>query len=125
MGCRGTIEIWNNGAAPKNKEKPVVLYTHWGAGNMLDDLKKVLSRKKRWSDPPYLSRMIFCEMVKGNEIDEYGYGIMTENVCDAEKEIVVDCNRQEVIIKGTDVHTNMTYTFNELIKERNFEDKRK
>ena len=50
---------------------------------------------------------------------------MTENVCDAEKEIVVDCNRQEVIIKGTDVHTNMTYTFNELIKERNFEDKRK
>ena len=125
MGCRGTIEIWNNGAAPKNEEKPVVLYTHWGANNMIFDLIKVLKRKLRWKSPSYLSRMIFCEMVKGNEIDEYGYGIMTENVCDAEKEIVVDCNRQEVIIKGTDVHTNMTYTFNELIKERNFEDKRK
>ena len=125
MGCRGTIEIWNNGAAPKNEEKPVVLYTHWGANNMIFDLIKVLKRKLRWKSPSYLSRMIFCEMVKGNESDEYGYGIMTENVCDAEKEIVVDCNRQEVIIKGTDVHTNMTYTFNELIKERNFEDKRK
>ena len=125
MGCRGTIEIWNNGAAPKNEEKPVVLYTHWGANNMIFDLIKVLKRKLRWKSPSYLSRMIFCEMVKGNEIDEYGYGIMTENVCDAEKEIVVDCNRQEVIIKGTDVHTNMTYTFNQLIKERNFEDKRK
>ena len=125
MGCRGTIEIWNNGAAPKNEEKPVVLYTHWGANNMIFDLIKVLKRKLRWKDPSYLSRMIFCEMVKGNEIDEYGYGIMTENVCDAEKEIVVDCNRQEVIIKGTDVYTNMTYTFNQLIKERNFEDKRK
>ena len=125
MGCRGTIEIWNNGAAPKNEEKPVVLYTHWGANNMIFDLIKVLKRKLRWKSPSYLSRMIFCEMVKGNESDEYGYGIMTENVCDAEKEIVVDCNRQEVIIKGTDVHTNMTYTFNQLIKERNFEDKRK
>ena len=125
MGCRGTIEIWNNGAAPKNEEKPVVLYTHWGANNMIFDLIKVLKRKLRWKSPSYLSRMIFCEMVKGNESDEYGYGIMTENVCDAEKEIVVDCDRQEVIIKGTDVYINMTYTFSQLIKERNFKDKRK
>ena len=41
MGCRGTIEIWNNGAAPENEEKPVVLYTHWGANNMIFDLIKV------------------------------------------------------------------------------------
>ena len=125
MGCRGTIEIWENGAAPKDEESPVVLYTHWGAGEMLSDLKEVLSRKKRWSDPAYLSRMIFSKMIKDDIDGETGYGIMTNNVLDAEQEIVVDCDRQEVIIKGTDVYTNMTYTFNELIKERNFEDKRK
>ena len=113
MGCRGTIEIWENGAAPKDEESPVVLYTHWGANDMLADLKTVLKRKKRWSDPPYLSRMIFCQMVKGEERGETGYGIMTNNIGDAEKEIVVDCDRQEVIVKGSE--SNMTYTFNEFV----------
>ena len=115
MGCRGTIEIWVNGAAPKDKEKPVVLYTHWGANSMLDDLKKVLNRRLRWDSPSYLSRMIFCEMVKGSESDETGYGIMTENVGDAEEEIVVDCDRQEVIVKGWG--SNKTYNFSELAEQ--------
>ena len=59
MGCRGTIEIWNNAAAPKSEERPVVLYTHWGAKRMLNDLITTLKKKERWNDPPYLSRMIF------------------------------------------------------------------
>tara|TARA_Y100000310_G_scaffold329677_1_gene399967 strand:- start:1566 stop:1934 length:369 start_codon:yes stop_codon:yes gene_type:complete len=113
MGCRGTIEIWENGAAPKDKESPVVLYTHWGANDMLSNLKTVLKRKERWNDPPYLSRMIFCQMIKGEERDSTGYGIMTNNICDAEKEIVVDCDRQEIIVKGKE--SNMTYTFSEFV----------
>ena len=80
MGCRGTIEIWENGAAPKDEESPVVLYTHWGAHEMLSDLKEVLSKRKRWGDAAYLSRMIFCQMVKGEEKDSTGYGIMTNNI---------------------------------------------
>ena len=115
MGCRGTIEIWENGAAPKDEEAPVVLYTHWGANDMLADLKTVLKRKARWSDPPYLSRMIFCQMVKGEERGETGYGIMTNNIGDAEEEIVVVCDRQEVIVKGND--NNKSYTFSELAEQ--------
>ena len=113
MGCRGTIEVWENGDAPKSEERPVVLYTHWGAKEMEDDLRDVLSRKLRWDDPSYLSRMIFSRMIR-NDIDgEVGYGILTDNVGDAETEIIVDCNRQEVIVKGWD--ENDAYTFDEFI----------
>ena len=115
MGYRGTIEIWENGAAPKDEESPVVLYTHWGAKDMLMNLKTVLKRKKRWSDAAYLSRMIFCKMVEGDERGETGYGIMTCNIGDAEEEIVVDCDRQEVIVKGKD--NNKSYTFSELAEQ--------
>ena len=115
MGCRGTIEIWENGAAPKDEESPVVLYTHWGAKDMLMNLKTVLKRRKRWSDAAYLSRMIFCKMVEGDERGETGYGIMTCNIGDAEEEIVVDCDRQEVIVKGSD--NNKSYTFSELAEQ--------
>ena len=66
MGCRGTIEIWNNAAAPTSDEKPVVLYTHWHAKRMMYDLITTLEKKERWNDAAYLSRMIFCEMVKDN-----------------------------------------------------------
>ena len=113
MGCRGTIEIWEHADAPKSEERPVVLYTHWGAREMEDDLRDVLSRKLRWNDPSYLSRMIFSRMIR-NDIDgELNYGILTDNVGDAEVEIIVDCNRQEVIVKGWD--ENDTYTFDEFI----------
>ena len=115
MGCRGTIEIWENGAAPKDEESPVVLYTHWGAKDMLMNLKTVLKRRKRWSDAAYLSRMIFCKMVEGDERGETGYGIMTCNIGDAEEEIVVDCDRQEVIVKGS--NNNKSYTFSELAEQ--------
>ena len=113
MGCRGTIEVWENGDAPKSEERPVVLYTHWGAKEMEDDLRDVLSRKKRWSDPAYLSRMIFSRMTRNDPDGETGYGIQTCNVGDAESEIIVDCDRQEIIVKGWD--ENDTYTFNEFI----------
>ena len=99
MGCRGTIEIWNNAAAPKSEERPVVLYTHWGAKRMLNDLITTLKRKERWNDTAYLSRMIFCEMMGDYTRGSTGYGILTDNVGDAEEEIVVDMDRQEVIRK--------------------------
>jgi hypothetical protein len=114
MGCRGTIEVWNDADAPKSEETPVVLYTHWGAKEMEDDLKDVLSRKKRWNDPAYLSRMIFNRMTRNDADGETGYGILTGNVHDAEREIVVDCNSQEVIVKGWD--KNNVYTFDDFIE---------
>ena len=116
MGCRGTIEIWNNAAAPKSEERPVVLYTHWGAKRMLNDLITTLKKKKRWNDTAYLSRMIFCEMMGDYTHGSTGYGILTDNVGDAEEEIVVDIDRQEVIRKRIG-HDNQWFTFEELIND--------
>ena len=116
MGCRGTIEIWNNAAAPKSDERPVVLYTHWGAKRMLNDLVTALEKKERWNDAAYLSRMIFCEMVRDNLHSTTGFGIMTDNALDTEEEIIVDIDRQEVIRKRTG-HDNQTFTFEELIDD--------
>jgi len=116
MGCRGTIEIWNNAAAPKSEERPVVLYTHWGAKRMLFDLITTLGKEQRWNDAAYLSRMIFCQMVRNNLHSTTGFGILTDNVGDAEEEIVVDIDRQEVIRKRIG-HDNQRFTFSELIED--------
>ena len=115
MGCRGTIEIWECAAAPKSEERPVVLYTHWGAYEMIFDVINVLKKKERWNDPAYLSRMIFSEMIKNDINGTTGFGIMTDNALDTEHEVVVDIDRQEVVWKrnGRD---NITYTFTELIE---------
>ena len=116
MGCRGTIEIWHHASAPVESERPVVLYTHWGAKSMLSDLKTTLKRKKRWNDAPYLARMIFCQMMGDYTRGTTGYGIMTENALDTEEELLVDVDRQEVIRKRMG-HDNETFTFEELIND--------
>ena len=116
MGCRGTIEIWQNAAAPTEYERPVVLYTHWGAKRMLGNLITTLKKKERWNDPPYLSRMIFCEMMGDYTHATTGYGILTDNVPDTEEELLVDIDRQEVVRKRLG-HDNQRFTFNELIEE--------
>ena len=118
MGCRGTIEIWEHGAAPKDKESPVVLYTHWEADKMFNNLKRALSKHDRWRQPDYLSRIIFSEMIKDDINGTTGFGIRTDNVCDASIEIVVDCDRQEVIVKSMKHSSfNKTYTFSELVEQ--------
>ena len=47
---------------------------------------------------------------------EEGTAILTDNVVDTEVEIVVDCDRQEVIIKKMD-QENIEYTFDDLFED--------
>ena len=64
MGDRGLIAI-----------EGVYLYTHWEGSDLPSILKHALERKERWNDAPYLTRIIFCEMVKGDERAATGFGI--------------------------------------------------
>ena len=69
MGDRGQVKViqW--------KDKPVYLYTHYFGSEVDEVVKRALRRKQRWTDGSYLTRIIFCEMIKGFEEDELGFGI--------------------------------------------------
>jgi hypothetical protein len=73
MGDRGNVFVDTD-----NDGKGVYLYTHWGGSDLPDTVRKALMKKWRWSDPSYLARIIFCEMVKGQENRETGFGISCE-----------------------------------------------
>lgn len=67
----------------------LVFYTHWDGSELPETLAKALKRgKPRWTDPTYLARIIFSEMIQGYVLDETGYGIEavpagSEDYCEA------------------------------------------
>jgi len=84
MGDRGVITVkqW--------KEGKVHLYTHWDASNLEAVLSSALAKRWRWDDPPYLTRIIFEEMIKDAIDQETGYGIYSYVPGDAWRVLVVD-----------------------------------
>ena len=66
MGDRANIVIENDAGR-------IYLYTHWAGYSLPETLRSALERgKSRWDDESYLTRIIFCEMVKGSEADLTG-----------------------------------------------------
>ena len=72
MGDRANILI---GSSNNDEFRGVYLYTHWAGTELPETLQSALRRGERWDDEQYLARIVFCEMVKGNESGETGYGI--------------------------------------------------
>ena len=68
MGDRANVLV-------KDDKSKVYLYTHWSGEELPTTLQIALKRKQRWDDSYYLTRIIFCAMVKGNEDGETGFGI--------------------------------------------------
>lgn len=106
MGDRANIEM-------KSTEGSIYLYTHWNGSGLPLTLKNALSREKRWDDEAYLTRIIFCEMVKGEEQGETGYGISLQIQDNEHPLVVVDTDSQTVGIGGH------TWTFGEYIESSN------
>ena len=95
MGDRANIVI-------QDGEDEVWLYTHWDGYRYEDALRDALAKRWRWDDAPYLARIIFEELIKGNEGTETGFGISTR-MCDNEHPIlVVDTDSQEVRLENAD-----------------------
>lgn len=71
MGDRANVFVKEHGS-----EEGVYLYTHW-SGHVLPEtvLAALVRGEDRWNDGPYLARIVFCEMVKGAEMELPGYGI--------------------------------------------------
>ncbi len=95
MGCRGQVKIVSDCA----NEHDVYLYTHWQADVLPDTVKAALTKKWRWDEACYLTRIIFDEMVgiKGHG-QETGFGIDTAQHNDIECLVTVDCENQTVEI---------------------------
>jgi len=88
----------------------VFFYSHWGGYALPETLKAALIRARgtkadggrfingRWDDEPYLARIIFNEMTKGDEMETSGFGISTY-LGDNEREIIyVSVKEQTVTI---------------------------
>jgi len=113
MGDRGNVyckEQWE-------KKGGVYLYSHWGGSNLPNIVQTVLTRKQRWDDGAYLTRMIFCAMVR-NDIDgEVGYGISTTLCDNGHPIVVVDVNTQTIGFASEDNEPKMfvEWSFDEYI----------
>lgn len=72
MGDRANIHI------VEEEGGNLYFYTHWSGYELPSILANALERgRDRWSDESYLSRIIFCEMVKDEIEENTGYGLST------------------------------------------------
>jgi len=98
MGDRANIVVKEGGGE-------VFLYTHWGGTELPDVLKVALEKRWRWNDASYLARIIFCEMIKGQENHETGFGISTSPPDNSYPYIVVDVEQQEVRFENPELRS--------------------
>lgn len=109
MGDRANIIVsegdWDDG---------VWLYTHWAGEDLPHILHAALSKGWRWDDAPYLTRIIFCVMVQGSEMDETGFGISTKEQDGSDRVLHLDVEKQTVTRKTRD--GSKTWTFKEYVK---------
>ena len=77
MGDRANVAVVQH-----DGKSLVYLYTHWAGTELPETVRQSLMRAtggpmdgNRWGDEQYLARIIFCEMVKGQELATSGYGI--------------------------------------------------
>lgn len=93
MGDRANIIV-------KEDDEQVCLYTHWGGEGLPNTLHTAISRsKERWDDFAYLTRVIFCDMIREHINDLAGYGI-TQKVHDGNNKIIEINVRHQTIKIG-------------------------
>lgn len=103
MGDRGNIYLKNSN---------IYLYTHWCGSALPLIVQQALVRgKDRWTDEPYLNRIIFCELLSPETLSSNtGFGI-SNYICDNENPIIeIDVGMQQVAIDGK------TWTFEDYCK---------
>lgn len=100
MGDRANIVVRTNGSKFNEPGACVVFYTHWSGYSVPEKLAEALARGKgRWSDPPYLARIIFCQMIGASGVNNLtGFGISTD-ICDNEYPLLlVESEQQKVLM---------------------------
>lgn len=94
MGDRGNIIV-------KDGSSEVFLYTHWTGSDLPEVIRTSLARSEdRWDDGPYLTRVLFCDMIGGDVRGTTGFGI-SSTYGDGGTDITVNVDEQTVEHDGT------------------------
>jgi len=106
MGERGQIRVVEEKTEREFDDEfdhDVYLYTHWNGPELEDIVFKALSVRERWDDPEYLTRIIFCEMLKfsSNPLNESeSFGIGNNKHGDLNYPLItINCTKQTVEIE--------------------------
>lgn len=90
MGDRANVVV-------KDGDEQVCLYSHCGGSELPNTLRAAMVRgKDRWNDASYLARIIFCEMVRGREMELTGFGISQTPPDGHNRVLTLDINEQTV-----------------------------
>lgn len=89
MGSRANVVVREN-------ESQVWLYCHWSGSSYVDKTRAAIAKRWRWTDAPYLARIIFDTLTEGHQGDETGFGITTRITDNEYPVLVVDCTRKQV-----------------------------
>ena len=76
---------------------PIYLYQHYDGYDLYKIVCNAISRKARWDDPEYLTRIIFSEMIKDHIDDTTGYGIGTSQHDDIDYLVTVNVDEQRIL----------------------------
>jgi len=86
MGDRGNIRVIQD-------KGELYFYTHWTGYELPQILAAALDRgRDRWSDAPYLSRIIFSEMIHNYVLENTGFGISVSREDYNYDDIIVNMN---------------------------------
>lgn len=102
MGDRRNVILtedasYKEGGKQVERQEQVALYSHWGGTELPAVVQRALRRRQRWNDLPYLARIIFSEMVRGDINGETGFGISGVVVCEESgRDIVIDVGKQSI-----------------------------
>jgi hypothetical protein len=114
MSDSGMIRVYQDGRTTSS----VYLYTHYRGDEIYGILKRAMSRKERWFDSAYLARIIFCEMVKGDERGVTGAGISALPFCVDHTILGVECSHKEITFEDVDGNIKGRVSFDEFVSRK-------
>lgn len=92
-------EVYRGQVAVVQREGVQYLYTHWHGRDLIRDVHIVLSKRLRWAEPDYLSRMLFCQMLpREAQYDDNGLGISLIEYADTLVKVEIDTVSQMIRI---------------------------
>lgn len=116
MGDRGQVCIHGIYPDEWDRDHNVCIYTHWGASDLVDDVKNAIAKKWRWCDEEYFTRIVADEVIK-NHGSELGYGIGNEIHGDVWRIISIDLDFTEGCKQNIKVEDNGKLKFDGSFEE--------